>query len=147
VDISRQRKIERYMKNARKFLWGLPRRNQKETYAWLRGKGYNVRGGSYSHVTAQLLEENGIEQVAARVIIPTVKELFTEAALSYLKMCWRSGTTPDLSVLRTYNLHSPLNAEPFVEINSQFNYVVGWGELAGVWFEEIEPDQDSGMNL
>ena len=138
MDMVRKRKLEHYMMNSRKFIWGLGRRNQKQNYAWLQSKGYSFTPGSYTHVTAQLLESPGIEKFMAQVIIPRVKDLFTEQPLSYLRTCWESGTTPDLAVLKRFGLHTSLAAEPFVEINSQYNYVVGWGELAGVWFEEIE---------
>jgi len=43
-----------------------------------------------------------------------------------------------MSFLKLYNINNASNAFPFLEVNTQFNYVERWGELAGVWFEEIE---------
>ena len=43
--------------------------------------------------------------------------------------------THPIAVLRQLNMK---DMSPFVDMNTQFNYVEGWGEFAGVWFEEIE---------
>lgn len=135
MDAKQKQKLERYLKNSSRFLWGLGPGNQKENYQWLKGKGFTFDNGSYGHVTNQLLENPGIEKIIKELIIPRVKELFTERALDFLRDCWQAGTRPDISFLRLYNIKS---ATPFLEMNPQFNYVERWGELAGVWFEEIE---------
>jgi hypothetical protein len=135
MDNKQKQKLERYLKNSSRFLWGLGPGNQKENYQWLRDKGFTFDYGSYDHVTTQLLVNPGIEKVLKDLIIPRVKELFTGKALDFLRDCWLAGTRPDISFLKLYNIK---NAAPFLEINSQFNYVERWGELAGVWFEEIE---------
>ena len=49
---------------------------------------------------------------------------------------------PDMSFVTTFNIRDPY---PFLEINTQFNYVKKWGEFAGVWFEEIEPVLDESL--
>ena len=135
MDTKQKQKLERYLENSSRFLWGLGPGNQKENYRWLCGKGYEFNNGSYAHVTAQLLENPGIEIIIRDLIVPRVKELFTEKAIDFLRTCWQAGTTPDMSFLRLYNIK---NASPFLEVNSQFNYVERWGEFAGLWFEEIE---------
>ena len=135
MDIKQKQKLESYLKNSSRFLWGLGPGNQKENYQWLRAKGFAFDNGSYSYVTSQLLENPGIEQILKDLVIPRVKELFTDKAIDFLRDCWQAGKVPDISFLKLYNIR---NAVPFLEINSQFNYVERWGELAGVWFEEIE---------
>lgn len=135
MDKRKQEKIERYLKNATRFLWGLGPGNQKENYKWLKEKGFDFNNGTYSYVTNQLLERDGIEKILNQVIIPRVKELFSEKAIDFLRENWRAGTRPNISFLR---LHNVQNASPFLEVNTQFNYVERWGELVGVWFEEIE---------
>lgn len=135
MDAKQKQKLERYFENSSRFLWGLGPGNQKENYQWLRGKGFTFDNGSYKHVTSQLLENPGIEQILKNLIIPRVKELFTDKAIDFLRDCWQAGTVPDMSFLKLYKIR---NAVPFLEVNSQFNYVGRWGELAGVWFEEIE---------
>lgn len=141
MDDKQKRKLERYFRNARRFLWGLPRRNQKEAYKWLEGKGFNSEDGTryagpYSHVSGQLLNKYGIEKIIKELVIPRVKELFSEQALEFLRGCWNTGMLPDMSFLGTYNIQDPY---PFLEINTQFKYVEGWGDFAGLWFEEIAP--------
>jgi len=135
MDIKQKQKLESYLKNSSRFLWGLGPGNQKENYQWLRAKGFTFDNGSYGYVTSQLLENPGTEQILKDLVIPRVKELFTDKAIDFLRDCWQAGKVPDVSFLKLYNIR---NAVPFLEINSQFNYVERWGELAGVWFEEIE---------
>jgi len=138
VENEKKAKLERYLRNSSRFLWGLPRSNQKEAYAWLRSKGYDFDNGAYAHSTGQLLQKYGIEQIMHDIVVPRVKELFSEGAIDFLRGCWLNGMLPQKSVLDTYNIR---DASPFLEVNSQFNYVERWGELAGLWFEEIEPMQ------
>jgi len=135
MDTNQKGKLERYFKNSSRFLWGLGPGNQKETYQWLRGKGFVFDNGTYAHVTTQLLENPGIEILLKDLIIPRVKEIFSEKAIDFLRTCWQAGTLPDISFLRLYNIK---DAPSFLEVNTQFNYVERWGELAGLWFEEIE---------
>lgn len=139
MDAKQKGKLERYLRNASRFLWGLIPGNQKEIYAWLREKGFEFESGTYTHVTDQLLKKPGIERILKDLIIPRVKERFTDKALEYLRSCWQAGTTPDISFLKLYNIKNPL---PFLEVNTQFNYVERWGEFAGVCFEEIEELQE-----
>jgi hypothetical protein len=47
-------------------------------------------------------------------------------------------------LLRSYNI---LDGSPFIEVNTQFNYVERWGEFAGPWFEEIEDRELTGENV
>ena len=136
VDNKQKRKLEMYFKNSSRFLWGLGPGNQKKTYQWLREKGFTFDNGPYRQVTNQLLENSDMEQILKTLIIPRVKELFTDRAIDFLRDCWQAGTVPDISFLKLYNIR---NSIPLLEINSQFDYVERWGELAGVWFEEIEP--------
>ncbi len=139
MDENRKHKLERYLKNSYRFLWGLGPGNQKENYKWLRERGFEFNDGSYAHVTNQLLENYGIEQIIKRIVILTVKELFPQKAIDFLRESWQAGSRPDTSFLRLYGIKKPA---PFLEVNTQFNYVERWGELAGVWFEEIEQLED-----
>ena len=135
MDTKQKHKLERYFMNSSRFLWGLGTGNQKETYQWLRGKGFVFDNGSYGHVTRQLLDNPGIDTILKDLIIPRVKQLFTNKAIEFLRSCWQAGTRPDMSFLKMHNIK---DASPFLEVNPQFNYVERWREFAGVWFEEIE---------
>ncbi len=135
MDDRQRRRLERYLVNASHFLWGLGPGNQRENYEWLRSRGFEFESGPYARVIAQLVEKYGIEELLRRLIVPRVRELFSEKAIDYLRDCWRAGTKPAMSFLKLYNIRDPF---PLLVINTQFNYVERWGELAGVWFEEIE---------
>ena len=135
MDARQKGKLERYFKNSSRFLWGLGRGNQKETYQWLKSEGFVFDNGSYAYVTAQLVENPGIERILQNLIIPRTKELFSDKAIEFLRTCWQAGTVPNMSFLKLYSIK---DAYPFLEVNSQFNYVERWGEFAGIWFEEIE---------
>lgn len=135
MDELQKGKLARYFRNSRRFLWGLGPGNQDENYRWLEKKGLLFSRGTYARVTEQLLENPGIEALLRTLIAPRVKEMFTDTALGYLKLCWQAGTTPDLVLLKQYNVST---TAPFLDYNSQFKYVEGWGEFAGLWFEEIE---------
>jgi len=137
-------KLERYLKNSSRFLWGLGPGNQKDTYEWLRSKGFVFDNGSYANVASQLLEDTGIEKIVNDLIQPRVKELISDKALDFLRICWQAGSLPNISFLKLYNIK---NAQPFLEVNTQFNYVERWGELAGLWFEEIENMQDDNGSV
>lgn len=135
MEAKQKDKLERYFKNSSRFLWGLSGRNQTETYSWLRKKGYDFNKGTYAKVTEQLIENPGIESILKNLIIPTVKGRFSPNAIDFLRNCWNAGTLPDISLLKPYNIKE---SSPFLEVNTQFNYVERWGEFAGLWFEEIE---------
>ena len=134
MDARQRAKLERYFRNSTRFMWGLPRQNQKEAYAWLHYKGFDFDTGSYSHVSAQLIQKYGVERIIDDLVVPCVKGLFSDEALSFLRGCWNTGVRPDMAFLTTYRIE---DASPFLEVNSQYNYVEGWGEFAGLWFEEI----------
>lgn len=130
-------KIERYLKNANRFLWGLPPcRSQKEIYSWLMGKRYEFKKGTYESVINQLLEKYGIEKILKGLIIPEVEKQYNREAIDLLRHHWYEGRVPLYLVVKTYKIENPY---PFLEINKQFKYVERWGEFAGLWFEEIEP--------
>ena len=136
MDRERLGRLVRYFKNSSGFLWDLPRLNQAQAYAWLREKGYEFDKGPYTHVSGQLVQKYGMEEIIRDIIAPRVHELFSDEAIDFLRNCWKAGMLPDMSFITTFNIHDPY---PFLEINTQFNYVKKWGDFAGVWFEEIEP--------
>ncbi len=137
MDQNQRDKLERYFRNANRFLWGLSRENQKNTYPWLSDKGYDIPSRtSYADATDLLLANYGIEALLGDLIVPRVEELFTAGALDFLRTCWQNGIRPDIHLTHAYNMK---DAYPFLKINLQYNYVEGWGTFAGLWFEEIEP--------
>jgi hypothetical protein len=144
MDAKQKGKLERYFKNASRFLWGLGIGNQKETYHWLKsyaqqhmGPDFDFKEGPYREVIAQLLENPGIERMLRDLVVPRIRELFSDQALEFLKVSWNAGTLPDISYLKHYNINLE-DASPFLEINKWYKYVERWGDFAGIWFEELD---------
>lgn len=150
MDAHQKGKLERYFKNSSRFLWGLvpsDKRNQKQSYEWLRRKGYRrFKSGPYDYVMAQLLDDGGIERLLTDVVIPRVRELLTTEQLGYLRECWKEGRPVQMADLHRYGIRIVKTKGgkvtwdylPFIEVNTQYNYIEKWGEFAGLWFEEIE---------
>lgn len=147
MDEKKKGRIERYLMNASRFMWGLGPGNQKANYAWLEKEGFKFSRARYGLVTHQLLRYPGIEKLLNKLIIPAVKERFPEDTLSALKEHWYRGEWPNLSNLKGMDVKGKgepgadraFHWHPFVEISTQFHYVERWGNFAGIWFEEIEP--------
>jgi hypothetical protein len=144
MDAKQKGKLERYFKNASRFLWGLGNKNQKETYLWLKaygkqrlGSDFDFKEGPYREVIAQLLQNPGLERLLKDLVVPRVRELFSDQALEFLRISWNAGTLPDISYLQHYNINLE-DASPFLEVNKWYKYVERWGDFAGIWFEEME---------
>ena len=145
MDNVKKAKLERYLKNAKAFLWGVIPENQKKTYDRLDDRGfkiddneYEVRPkGSYDFVTAKLLEKHGIEKILKGLIIPEVTKNVPSDLMNFLRDSWSKGQRPNYVSWKKYKV-SEEKSFPFLEINRQFSFVERWGELAGLWFEEIE---------
>ncbi len=143
MDAKQRKKMERYFKNASRFLWGLGIGNQKETYLWLKSYGkqqlgpeFDFKEGPYKEVIDQLLLNPGIERLLKELVVPRIRDLFSEQALEFLRVSWNAGTLPDISYLKHYNINIE-NANPFLEVNKWYKYVERWGDFAGIWFEEM----------
>ncbi len=147
MDVIQKGRIERYMLNAQRFLWGLLIGNQREIYSLLESKGFIFSRGKYSIVLHQLIRSPGIEDLLNNLIVKNVKETYPEKTLYELRKLWNIGEKPTINQLTGLQLKNTKDSgkhranvwRPFVEINTQFEFVERWGELAGVWFEEIEP--------
>lgn len=136
LDPQKLAKLTRYLKNSDRFMWRLaPGNNQKEAYPALHRQGFQFKDGSYDDVLRQLLVDPGIEDILKGIIVPAVQKTFSRDCLDYLRNCWHAGTKPDPRLLQRLG-----DVAPFVVINPQYQYVERWTDLAGLWFEEIEPE-------
>jgi hypothetical protein len=144
MDVKQKEKLERYFKNASRFLWGFGKGNQKETYRWLKsygkqqlGSDFDFKEGPYRDVIAQLLEDPGIERLLRDLVVARVRELFNDQSLEFLRVSWKAGTLPDISYLNHFNINLE-DVVPFLEVNKWYKYVERWGDFAGIWFEEMD---------
>ena len=146
MDDKQRLRLERYLMNASRFLWGLGPGNQRKTYDWLEKEGFKFSRARYGLVTQQLLRYPGIEKLLSDLIIPTVNNYYPDTTLNTLREHWYRGEWPNLKTTDTLEVkgkyepgpHRAVWWRPFVNINTQFHYVENWGEFAGIWFEEIE---------
>ena len=147
MESGRKRRLEHYLMNADRFMWGLGPGNQQENYRWLESKKLKFTRARYGLVTQQLINYPGIEEILKVIVIPSVEEQFPSTTLEMLREHWMRGEHPELSKLNKLELGDRKNPgpdraflwRPFIEIDTQFHYVERWGELTGTWFEEIEP--------
>ena len=145
MDSKQKGRLERYLQNANRFIWGLGPGNQKVTYEWLNVHGFNDNGatfkGSYSDTTEKLIKNFGIEKTMCDIVRRRVNELFPTPFIDFMHNCWKAGVRPTVDMLKANGFGSVLDkrdTEILLLYNKQFNFIEGWGELAGIWFEEIE---------
>lgn len=146
MDTKQCEKLERYIRNANRFIWGLGPKNQKTTYEWLDTHKFLDQSqrfkGSYSDTMEKLIKTYGIEKIMKDIIKRRVDEIYPTPFIDFLRNCWKSGVRPTVDMFKANGFGGMLDnrdLEIFVEYNKQFNFIVGWGVFAGVWFEEIEP--------
>ncbi|MFC1910372.1 hypothetical protein ACFLXC_03655 [Chloroflexota bacterium] len=162
MDKKQEQKLERYLRNANRFIWGLGKVDQKNTYEWLEINGFTDDGSrfksSYSDTTEKLIKNYGIERIMRDILKQRIHEMYGINILDWLRNCWVAGVRPTVDMLKANNFLYILDErkvikkdidrdpEPFMRYNRQFNYIEGWGDFAGVWFEEIEPWLEESKN-
>ncbi len=146
MDIKQRQKLESYLRNANRFLWGLGPGNQKETYEWLEIWGFNDNGSrfksSYTDTTEKIVKYYGIERIMREIIKKRIYDIFPAPFMDFLRNCWETGVRPSVDMFKANGFVSMLDSrelEIFLLYNKQFSYIEGWGTFAGLWFEEIEP--------
>jgi hypothetical protein len=149
-------RIAHLLFNSNRFFWGVLPGTQRDVYCWLHDKKHlQFRRGTYNAVTSQLIDKYGIEYLLLDMIVPFITAVFPERTIDNLRHYWqKKGHPPEFVVLQKLETKLPLQYFkfypgndnsviwwPFVKINTlyQKSYVERWGELAGIWFEEIEP--------
>lgn len=155
MDTKQKNKLERYLRNGNRFIWGLGIKDQKTTYEWLYENGFKDNGEkfkhSYKYTTEILIKNYGIETIMQKIIKRRVDEMFGTKLIRFLRDCWEGGECPTVDKLIANGFSRILEEKkytreekdrdpgPFLLYNRQFKFIQGWGELAGIWFEEIEP--------
>lgn len=106
-------KLERYLRNSDRFLWGVITGNKEAVFIALRGNlkelgedGISIperQKPTYTMITASLLAKLGIEKVIREIVATQVRRQFAErpGALDFLRAHWLSGTLPRWQTLET----------------------------------------------
>ena len=106
-------KLERYLPNSERFLWGVIPGNKEAVFTALRGNlkelsedGISIperQKPTYAMITASLLAKLGIEKVITEIVVAQVRRQFADrpGALDFLRAHWLSGTLPRWQTLQT----------------------------------------------
>ena len=106
-------KLERYLRNSERFLWGVITGNKKAVLTTLQENLKELGEDSiliperqkptYAMITASLLEKLGIEKVITEIVAAQVRRQFANrpGALDFLRAHWLSGTLPRWQTLQT----------------------------------------------
>jgi len=154
LDTKQSMRLESYFLNAQLFLWGLGG-GQKETYKWLELHKISFKREKYERVSSHLKDTIGIWRIIEEIIIPLVRERFPKGTKDYLREKWNNHKLPELFEVNKLTINDNFEElkgkegvggqyrlwRPFLEISTQnptWNYVERWGQLAPIWFLEIE---------
>lgn len=111
--LGQSEKLERYLRNSERFLWGVITGNKEAVFTALRGNlkelsedGISIperQKSTYAMITASLLAKLGIERVITEIVAAQVRQQFADrpGALDFLRAHWLSGTLPRWQTLVT----------------------------------------------
>ena len=135
-----RQRIERSLMNAQRFFWGVFNLNQPKIYDLLE-KSYelNIKRGSYTDVSRQLLREVGIARIV-EVAEDGVHRRFNADIIAQLRNDWYGGTLPSLDQFSGNSPGLPhfagLLEFTFHKKDSAYIWnVIYWGEFAPILFE------------
>jgi len=121
MDKTQKAKMERYLRNADRFMWGILPGNKKAVFTALRtilaGLGQkptlvpDEKKITFDTLTDRLLGELGIERVLTDIVVKEIRRQFARriGALDFLRAHWMSGTLPRWQTLQT--LRAPKTAK------------------------------------
>jgi hypothetical protein len=113
MDLRQREKLERYMRNAERFMWGIIPGKKRAVFTQLQtilkklGQDSAAvpehQKATYSMVTENLLAKFGIERVITEIVTVEIKRQFEHqpGALDFLRAHWLSGTLPRWQTLQS----------------------------------------------
>jgi len=113
MDLRQREKLERYMRNAERFMWGVIPGNKRAVFTQLQtllkelGQDSATvsehKKATYSMVTENLLAKLGIERVVTEIVVGEVKRQFEHrpGAMDFLRAHWLTGTLPRWQTLQS----------------------------------------------
>jgi hypothetical protein len=113
MDPGQREKVERYFRNADRFMWGVIPGNKRAVFTELRALLKELgqdsapipehQKATYAMVTENLLGKLGIERILTGIVIRQVKRQFADrpGALDFLRAHWLSGTLPRWQTLQS----------------------------------------------
>ena len=113
MDPRQKEKLERYMRNSERFMWGVIPGNKRAVFTQLQTLLKELgqdsvtvpehQKATYSMVTENLLAKLGIGRVVTEIVAGEVKRRFEHrpGALDFLRAHWLSGTLPRWQTLQS----------------------------------------------
>jgi len=113
MDPDQKEKLERYFRNADRFMWGVIPGDKRVVFETLRtvltelGKDSTLvpdyRKSTYAMVIENLLSGIGIETILTGIVVGQVRRQFTDrrATIDFLRTHWMSGTLPRWQTLQS----------------------------------------------
>lgn len=106
-------KLERYLRNAERFMWGVIPGDKRTVFTTLRESLEELgedgalvpdhRKATYAMFTENLLAKLGIERILTEIVAKQVRRQFSDrtGALDFLRAHWMSGTLPRWQTLQS----------------------------------------------
>lgn len=113
MDAGQKAKLQRYFRNADRFMWGVIPGDKRVVFETLRtvltelGKNtalvHEYKKSTYAMVIENLLAGIGIETILTKIVVGQVRQQFADrrATLEFLRMHWMSGTLPRWQTLQS----------------------------------------------
>jgi len=113
VNTNQKAKLERYFRNADRFMWGIIPSDKRAVFETLRTVLTDLskdtalvpdyRKSTYAMVIENLLSGIGIETILTEIVVGQVKQQFVNrrATLDFLRTHWMSGTLPRWQTLQS----------------------------------------------
>ncbi|MBM4463882.1 MAG: hypothetical protein FJ012_11270 [Chloroflexi bacterium] len=113
MDTSQRERLERYFRNASRFMWGVIPGDKRAVFLQLRtlleelGEESTLvpddKKATYAMVIENLVTKIGIERILTQIVAGEVRRQFTgrSPALGFLRAHWMSGTLPRWQTLQS----------------------------------------------
>ncbi len=113
MNTSQKEKLERYFRNADRFMWGVIPGDKRTTLATLRallgelGEDSTVvpdhTKATYAMIIEILISKIGIERIVTQIVPELVRRQFADrsTALDFLRTHWMSGSLPSWQILQS----------------------------------------------
>jgi len=137
MDLRQKEKLERYFRNADRFMWGVIPGNKRTVFTTLRESledmGENGalvpdhRKATYAMVTENLLSKLGIEKILTDIVARQVKRQLEDrtGSLDFLRAHWLSGTLPRWQTMQSLRARKTVKQRFIENIHPDEDVVLG----------------------
>lgn len=152
MEQQQRQKLDRYLRNAERFMWGVIPGDKRTVFTTLRTAlkesgedGALVpdhKKATYSMLTENLLAKLGIEKILTDIVIKQVRRQFADrtGALDFLRAHWVSGTLPRWQILKNLRAQRTVKQRFIESMHTNEDYKLGrqTGDIVDA-FLEVNP--------